>query len=149
MKASSAAAWLAVGLAGLVAATPAGAQGPVELSRSPIAENAAWKNYVLGTGTADVAPVRIASVSGNVTNAEGLVDPSKGPATLSYTAGGQAAAGRARLWPRGRRPAVLHRERGHARGRGDVGDAAQRLQRDAAVPVRGRQHDADTRRGGG
>ena len=67
-----------------------GAQGPVELSRSPIPENAAWKSYVLGTGTADVAPVRIASVSGSVTNAEGLVDPSKGPATLTYTAGGQA-----------------------------------------------------------
>ena len=28
-------------------------------------------------------------MSGAVTNAEGLVDPSKGPATLTYTAGGQ------------------------------------------------------------
>ena len=36
-----------------------------------------------------MAPVRIASVSGSVTNAEGLVDPSKGPATLTYAAGGQ------------------------------------------------------------
>ncbi|WP_157592504.1 alpha-L-rhamnosidase C-terminal domain-containing protein [Solirubrobacter soli] len=90
MKASSAAAWLAVALAGLVAASPAHAQGPVELSRTPIPENAAWKSYVLGTGTADVTPVRIASVSGSVTNAEGLVDASKGPATLTYTAGGQA-----------------------------------------------------------
>ncbi len=90
MKASSAVAWLAAGLATLVAAAPAGAQGPVELSRAPIPEDAAWKSYVIGTGTADVAPVRIASVSGSVTNAEGLVDPSKGPVTLTYAAGGQA-----------------------------------------------------------
>jgi alpha-L-rhamnosidase len=90
VKASTAAAWLAAGLAGLAAASPARAQGPVELSRSPIAENAAWKSYVLGTGTADVAPVRIASVSGQVTNAEGLVDPAKGPATLTFAAGGPA-----------------------------------------------------------
>jgi alpha-L-rhamnosidase len=81
---------LAAGLAALVAVTPARAQGPVELSRTPVAENPAWKGYVLGTGTADVTPVRVASVSGSVTNAEGLVDPSKGPATLTYDAGGRA-----------------------------------------------------------
>jgi alpha-L-rhamnosidase len=81
---------LAVGLAGLVAASPARAQGPVELSRAPIPENPAWKSYVIGSGTADVAPVRVTSTSGAVTNAEGLVDPSKGPATLTYTAGGPA-----------------------------------------------------------
>ena len=57
--------------------------------RASIPDNPAWKSYVIGTGSADVAPVRIASVSGPVTNAEGLVDPSKGPATLTYTAGGR------------------------------------------------------------
>src|SRR3954454_6335567 len=82
-------AWAATGLAALVAAAPASAQGPVELSRTPVAEDPAWKSYVLGTGTTDVTPVRIASVSGSVSNADGLIDPSKGPATLSYAAGGQ------------------------------------------------------------
>src|SRR4051812_19457555 len=81
---------MATGLAALVVAAPAGAQGPVELSRTPVAEDPAWKSYVIGTGAADVTPVRVAGVSGAVTNAEGLVDPSKGPARLTYTAGGPA-----------------------------------------------------------
>src|SRR5262245_13241121 len=81
---------MAVGLATLAAAAPAGAQGPVELSRAPVPEDPAWKSYVIGTGTADVAPVRITSTAGAVTNAEGLVDPSKGPATLTNTAGAAA-----------------------------------------------------------
>ena len=40
---------LSVGLA-VLAATPALAQGPVELSSSPVPENPSWKSYVLGTG---------------------------------------------------------------------------------------------------
>ena len=79
--------WLAVVLAALVAA-PAAAQNAVQMSGTPIAEDPAWKSYVLGTGTADVTPVRVTSTSGNVTNARGLVDPSKGPTTLTYAAGG-------------------------------------------------------------
>ena len=51
-------AWLAAGLATLATA-PAGAHG----SR-PIPENPAWKQYVLGTGKPDAAPVRVVSTSG-------------------------------------------------------------------------------------
>ena len=149
MKASSAAAWLAVGLATLAAAAPAGAQGPVELSRSPIPENAAWKSYVLGTGTADVAPVRIASVVRIGDERGGAGRSVEGAGHADLHGGWSGAGGHARLRPRGRRPAVLHRERGHARRSGHVRDAAQRLQRDAPVPVHGGQHDADAARGGG
>ena len=53
----------------------------------PIAENPAWKHYVLGTGRPDAAPVRVASTSGAVTNAQGLVHRSKRPTTLTYTPG--------------------------------------------------------------
>src|SRR5204862_517506 len=55
---------------------------------TPIAEDPAWKSYVLGTRTAGVTPVRVTSTSGNVTNARGLVEPSKGPTTLTYAARG-------------------------------------------------------------
>src|SRR4051794_20497032 len=71
----------------VLAATPARAQGPVELSGSSIPEDQSWKSYVLSDGASDASPVRISSTSGDVTNADGLVDPSKGPATLRYTAG--------------------------------------------------------------
>src|SRR3954452_4830439 len=70
---------LATGLAAL-AAPAAMAQGPVQLSSTPIAEDPAWKGQVLGTGSLDATPVRITSTSGDVANAQGLVDPSKGPA---------------------------------------------------------------------
>jgi alpha-L-rhamnosidase len=60
-------------------AGPAGAQ--------PIPENAAWKQYVLGDGAPDATPVRIASTSGAVTNAEGLVRRSKRPTTLTFDTG--------------------------------------------------------------
>src|SRR3954466_7622240 len=73
-----------------VATTSAHAQGPVQLSNTPIAEDQSWKNYVLGTGALDALPVRISSTSGDVTNAQGLVDPSKGPAKLNFVAGGPA-----------------------------------------------------------
>ena len=66
---------LSFGLAAL-AATPAPAQGPVELSSSPIAENQSWKSHVLGTGEATTKPVRVNATIGDVTNAEGLIDPS-------------------------------------------------------------------------
>jgi alpha-L-rhamnosidase len=80
---------LATGLAAL-AAPAAIAQGPVQLSSTPIAEDPAWKGQVLGTGSLDATPVRITSTSGDVTNAQGLVDPSKGPATLSWNGSGAA-----------------------------------------------------------
>src|SRR4051794_5394756 len=80
---------LAAGLAAL-AAPAAVAQGPVQLSSTPIAEDPAWKGQVLGTGSLDAMPVRITSTSGDVANAQGLVDPSKGPATLSWNGSGAA-----------------------------------------------------------
>jgi hypothetical protein len=73
-----------------LAASSAAAQGPIQLSSSPIAENLAWKGYVLGDGALDAKPVRIASTSGAVTNAQGLVDPSSGPARLSWDGTGLA-----------------------------------------------------------
>ena len=66
-----------------------GAQGPVELSSAPIAENPAWAGYVLGTGELTAKPVRINATSGDVTNAEGLIDPAKGPAKLTYSGSGR------------------------------------------------------------
>ena len=53
----------------------------------PIPENPAWKQYVLGTGKPDAAPVRVASTSGAITNAQGLVHRSRRPTTLTYTPG--------------------------------------------------------------
>ena len=50
---------MSVGRAGALAATPAFAQGPVELSSSPVAGEPGWKSYVLGTGEATAKPVRI------------------------------------------------------------------------------------------
>ena len=82
-------AWIAVALAMLVP-VPASAQGPIQLSSSPIAENPAWKSYVLGDGALQASPVRISSTSGAVTNAQGLVDPSKGPATITWDGTGLA-----------------------------------------------------------
>ncbi len=73
---------LSVGLA-VVAAAPALAQGPVELSSSPVPENQGWKSHVVGTGELSTKPARINAVSGDVSNAEGLVDPAKGPARLT------------------------------------------------------------------
>src|SRR5919109_3632530 len=80
---------LGVGLATLLA-LPAFAQGPIQLSSTPIAESPAWKSYVLGDGASQTSPVRISSTSGAVTNADGLVDPSKGPARLTWDGTGAA-----------------------------------------------------------
>jgi alpha-L-rhamnosidase len=80
---------LGVGLATLPA-LPAFAQGPIQLSSTPIAESPAWKSYVLGDGASQTSPVRISSTSGAVTNAQGLVDPSKGPARLTWDGTGLA-----------------------------------------------------------
>src|SRR5215211_9361365 len=77
---------LAAGLATLPA-MPARAEGPVQLSSAPIPENSAWKGHVLGDGAPDATPVRISSTIGDVTNAKGLVQRSKKPTTLTYTAG--------------------------------------------------------------
>jgi hypothetical protein len=60
---------------------------PIGLSQTPIAENPAWKSHVLGDGAEVVHPVRVTSTSGAVKNARGLVDSSKGPATLTFTPG--------------------------------------------------------------
>jgi hypothetical protein len=80
---------VAAGVAAL-AAPPAGAQGPIQLSSDPIPESQAWKGYVLGDGKPTASPLRIASTSGAVSNAEGLVDPSKGPARISWDGTGVA-----------------------------------------------------------
>jgi hypothetical protein len=82
-------AWIAAGVA-MLAAVPVSAQGPIQLSSTPIPENPAWESYVLGDGAPQASPVRISSTSGAVTGAEGLVDPSKGPARLSYDGTGPA-----------------------------------------------------------
>jgi hypothetical protein len=74
-------AWLAAGLA-TVATAPAGAHGS-----GPIPENPGWKRYVLGNGKPDAAAVRVVSTSGAITNAQGLVNRSKKPTTLTYTPG--------------------------------------------------------------
>jgi len=66
---------------------PARAEGPVQLSSAPIPENSAWKGHVLGDGAPAATPVRISSTIGDVTNAKGLVQRSKKPTTLTYTAG--------------------------------------------------------------
>ncbi len=89
VRRSARVAGLAAGFA-VLAAAPALAQSPVQLSSTPIPDNAAWKGYVLGDGALDVSPVKVTSTTGAVTNAQGLVDPSKGPATLTYVAGGAA-----------------------------------------------------------
>src|SRR4051812_17750617 len=80
--------WLAAGMVAVT--TSAHAQGPVALSTTPISEDPVWQNYVVGTGALEALPVRISSASGDVTNAQGLVDPSKGPAKLTFAAGGPA-----------------------------------------------------------
>jgi hypothetical protein len=74
----------------MLVAVPASAQGPIQLSSNPIAENPGWKSYVLGDGAPDARPVRISSTSGAVTGAQGLVDPSKGPATITWDGTGLA-----------------------------------------------------------
>lgn len=62
-------------------------QDPIGLSKIPIPENPSWKNRVIGDGADVVNPVQITSTSGAVKNARGLVDPSRGPATLTLTPG--------------------------------------------------------------
>jgi hypothetical protein len=74
-------AWLVIGLV-TVATAPAGAHGS-----GPIAENPAWKRYVLGNGKPDAGPVRVVSTSGAITNAQGLVNRSRKPTTLTYAPG--------------------------------------------------------------
>ena len=70
--------WLAVALAALAVA-PAAAQGPVELSSAPVAENQAWKGYVLGTGELTAKPVRINATSGDVDQRRRAGRPRQGP----------------------------------------------------------------------
>lgn len=49
-----------------------------------------WQQYVEGPATPNVSPVRVVWVSGGVTNPQGLIDPTKGPTTLTMAAGGPA-----------------------------------------------------------
>ena len=74
----------------LLTAGPSAAHGPIQLSRAPISQNPTWKSYVIGNGAADATPVRISSVSGDVRNAAGLVDATRGPATLTWDGTGPA-----------------------------------------------------------
>jgi hypothetical protein len=89
LRRAALAASLVVVVAALGAASAA-ADGPIQLSSTPIAENPAWKGYVLGDGAPDAKPVRIASTSGAVTNAQGLVNPSDRPTQLSWDGTGEA-----------------------------------------------------------
>ena len=134
-------AWLAAGLATLATA-PAGAHGP-----GPIPENPAWKQYVLGTGKPDAAPVRVVSTSGAVTNAQGLVHRSRRPTTLTYAPGRPAPT---IVLDYGREVGGLpFFDVGSDRSgrRCHVGLAARGLQRDAPVPLVLRQLHAFGRRG--
>jgi hypothetical protein len=72
-------------LATLMTATLGIAAVPSAASARP----ADWARYVLGPATSHVTPVRVVSTAGQVSNAQGLVDPSHGPATLSYSPGGK------------------------------------------------------------
>ena len=97
---------------------------------------------MLGTGELTAKPVRINATSGRRDQRRGPGRPRQGTGQADLLGHRPGADDHPRLRPRGRRPAVLHRERGHARRHGHVGDAARRLQRGARVPVDAGQHDA-------
>ena len=126
MKASSAAAWLAVGLARL---GRGGARGRTRAGRAVAFPDRRRTRRGRATCSGRAARRRGAGADRvglrTVSNAEGLVDPVQGPGHADLHGGRSGAGGHSRLRPRGRRPAVLHRERGHAGGHGNVGDAAQ------------------------
>ena len=80
-----------------VASSSARADDAFSLSSSPIPASDAWKSYVHGDDASAFKPVAV-SATGNVTNAQALVDGS-GTATLTYVAGPGPADDRARLRP--------------------------------------------------
>jgi len=51
-----------------------------------------WQQYVLGPKNQDVYPVKIVSVSGNVTNPQGLLDPNSSSGTTLTTSAGATPA---------------------------------------------------------
>ena len=53
-------------------------------------ENPNWQQYVLATGATLLKPARIVSISGKVSNPAGLLDGSRGGATLSWNGKGPA-----------------------------------------------------------
>lgn len=63
-----------------------GTSGAVALSNNPIPADGSWQSYVESNGAPTVAPVAVASTSGAVTNAEGLINGS-GTTTLTDVAG--------------------------------------------------------------
>ncbi len=147
MKASSAAAWLAAGLAGW-SRRRRRAPGPGRAVEFADRREPGWKSYVLGHGDADgqAGPHHVDVRARDQRGGSGR--SVQGPGHADLLGGRPGAGDHPRLRPRGRRPAVLHLERGHARRTGDVGHAARRLQRDARVPVDAGQHDAGAARAG-
>lgn len=59
---------------------------------NPWPANPNWQQYVLGPKNQDVYPVKIVSVSGNVTNPQGLLDPNSSPGTTLTTSAGATPA---------------------------------------------------------
>jgi hypothetical protein len=56
--------------------------------KNPWPTNPNWQQYVLGPKNSDVYPVKIVSVSGNVTNPQGLVNPNSSQGTTFTTSAG-------------------------------------------------------------
>ena len=60
--------------------------------KNPWPTNPNWHRYVLGPKNPDVYPVKIVSVSGNVTNPQGLVNPNSSEGTTFTTSSASAPA---------------------------------------------------------
>ena len=60
--------------------------------QNPWPTNPNWQQYVLGPSNPDVYPVKIVSVSGNVTNPGGLLDPNSSQGTTFTTSSGSTPA---------------------------------------------------------
>ena len=149
MNASSAAARVASAVAAAaLAARTGGAQGPVQLSSTPIAGESELEELRgrHGRATAEAGPHQ--RDDGRRHQRRRSRRSLEGPGQADLLGQRPGADDHPRLRPRGRRPAVLHLERGHAGGHRDVSDAARRLQRGARVPVDARRRDAGACRAG-
>ncbi|HTD14875.1 MAG TPA: alpha-L-rhamnosidase C-terminal domain-containing protein [Chthoniobacterales bacterium] len=60
--------------------------------KNPWPTNPKWQHYVLGPNNPDVYPVKIVSVSGSVTNPQGLVNPNPSEGTTFTTSSASAPA---------------------------------------------------------
>jgi len=60
--------------------------------KNPWPANPNWQKYVLGPKNPDVYPVKIVSVSGSVTNPQGLVNPNSSGGTTFTTSSASAPA---------------------------------------------------------